>query len=268
MIGQKRNLEFIDRVLSNNTLPHFLVFVGPRGSGKTMLAKYVLSKLNEKDDYTFIPIGIGVNDIREMITSAYTDYSQKLYYIADADTMSIAGKNAMLKVTEEPPKSSYIIMTVQDDSSLLATIKSRATVLYIEPYSKGELRQYCDDEEIISIASTPYEIDLMKTYGKDFIDYVNLVIDNIAEVEPANAFKSSGKLAIKNEEGYDVKLFFSAFLQLCYKRMVNNDKPMMYARAITVTSKYLNKFSKLGISKQQIYDKWVFDIREVMYDDN
>lgn len=259
IIGQKNILNYVDNLTE---VPHFIVFIGSKGSGKTTLATYIADKLNA----TFSVCGTKVDEIREVIDTAYHTKDPIVYCIRNADTMRAEAKNAMLKITEEPPENAWFIMTVEDDGSLLDTIKSRALVIYLEPYSKDELSNYYKLKydgvpRYIDIATTPYEVDMLQEYGQDFIDYVELVVDNIAEVASANAFKSANKLALKKDEGYDLKLFWNTFVQTCLNRL--DDDVLWYSQGVCETLPYVAKVQKLGVNKQQLYDSWVFSIREV-----
>ena len=270
MIGQKRFKEYLDNVIHN--FPGFTVLIGPRGSGKRMLSKLIAVRLGAN----YSECGIKVDEIREMIDTAYKAQDKIVYCIADADNMRNEAKNALLKVTEEPPKNAYFILTVEDDSTLLPTIKSRGRVFYMSPYSESELIEYYKSKNFISdidinliaeIAYCPYDVDMIVRYGKEFIDFVELVLNNIDRVPAANAFKSANKLALKSEEDkYDLKLFFSTFMSLCVRRleplMIDDETEKKYSRGIIVTSPFVNKCSKLGVNKAQLYDEWVLEIRK------
>ena len=275
MIGQKHILELIDAMQFQ--LSHFIILVGPRGSGKTCLTKYIADKLEAVYSVT----DIKVDAIREVIDTAYKIRDRVVYHIKDADNMRAEAKNALLKITEEPPKNAYFVMTIQNDSSLLATLKSRAQVLRAEPYTKEELKQYAQEKYpddnwtdlLMNIVSTPYDIDVMSIYDKTaFIEYVNLVIDNIGVVEPANAFKSANNLQFKDTDldrtKFELKLFFSAFVAICEQKIYNGLYDNKWADAIIVTTPYIDAVDKLGVNKQQLYDKWVFEIRGVLNDNN
>jgi replication-associated recombination protein RarA len=268
VIGQKNILEWLEKNAEN--MSNFIIFVGPRGGGKTMLAKILAKKLQAN----FATCGIKVDEIREVIDTAYKVSDKTVYCIQDADLMKAGAKNAMLKITEEPPKNAYFVLTVRDESTLLGTIKSRGTLFNLQPYTQDELKRYFysniasegsnypELDTITRIARTPFEVDLITKYGKEFLDYVELVVDNISEVQPANAFKSANKLAFKDEtDKYDIELFFNTFIEICLNRIVKN--PIKYANGVRVTAPYLLKCSKLGANKQQLYDMWVFAIREV-----
>jgi hypothetical protein len=263
MIGQRRNLDLIDRWVADGC-PQFICISGQRGSGKRMLAKYIADKLGK----SYSEVGIKVDEVREVIDSA-TKYGG-FYVFADADGMSTNAKNALLKITEEPPKDTHFVVTVQDEASLLDTIKSRAQMIRLEPYTKKDLIDYgCrhPESDILKvsydIASTPQELDMLVSYGQEFIDYVNLVIDNIREVEPANAFKSAGKLALKDEpDKYNLGIFFSTVITICRGRL-REAYDRTLAEMILITSKYYTQQSKLGVSLIQLYDNWVFEVRAI-----
>ena len=275
--GQEHNRSTILDWLEKDIFPHFVVIVGPRGSGKTTLTKYIAEHMKA----VYSVSDIKVDAIRDIINTAYTINATVVYHIQNADNMRAEAKNALLKITEEPPKNAYFVMTIQNDSSLLATLKSRAQVLRVEPYTKEELKQYAQEKYpddnwtdlLMNIVSTPYDIDVMSIYDKTaFIEYVNLVIDNIGAVEPANAFKSANNLQFKDTDldrnKFELKLFFSAFVAICEQKIYNGLYDNKWADAIIVTTPYIDAVDKLGVNKQQLYDKWVFEIRGVLNDNN
>ena len=261
MIGQSKIREWYE-------FPHFFVLVAPRHAGKRTTAKFIAHKLS----CIYSECEIKVDAVREVIDSSYHSNTNVLYCFADADNMRQEAKNAMLKITEEPPKNAYFCLTVCDSGTLLDTIKSRAYVFNLDPYTKEELTEYCNSlnldkskiPELVATATTPGDINLLLEYGNDFLEYVKLVKDNIAEVEPANAFKSSGKLNIKNDEGYDLALFWKVFIVLCSSCLlnVNSVECKKLANGIVITGKHLMQVDKLGVNKQQLYDDWVFEIRK------
>lgn len=275
--GQEHNRSTILDWLEKDIFPHFVVIVGPRGSGKTILTKYIAEHMKA----VYSVSDIKVDAIRDIINTAYTINATVVYHIQNADNMRAEAKNALLKITEEPPKNAYFVMTLENDTNLLNTLKSRAQVMRIEPYPITTLYNYALDKYpddnwtdlLMSIVSTPYDVDVLSVYDKTaFIDYVNLVIDNIGSVEPANAFKSANVLQFKDTEvdrtKFDLKLFFSAFVALCEQRIYNGQYDNKWADAVIVTTPYIDKVTKLGVNKQQLYDKWVFEIREVLNDNN
>lgn len=260
MIGQEKIKEWVD--LNENNFPHFIVLIAPSGYGKRTVAKYIASKLS----LIYDECEIRTEAVREVIDNAYNTTSNIMYCFADADMMKVQAKNALLKITEEPPRNAYFCLTLCDESNLLDTLKSRANVLYLQHYSGNEKRYYYDQvggngldrKHICDTSDSLDDINKLIEYGEDFLTYVKLVYENIAEVEPANAFKSSNKLALKTDEGYDVGLFWKVFNKLCLEEPTEKNM-----KAVLITCNSLHRLYKMGVNKQQLYDMWVLDIREV-----
>lgn len=262
MIGQKNILKWVDNNI--NSFPHFIVIIGSSGSGKRTLCKTIAHKTS----CVYSECSSAVDAVREVIDSSYQSHTKVMYCFADADNMRPQAKNAMLKITEEPPENAYFCLTVCDSGTLLDTIKSRAYIINMEEYSIDDIEKYAVNKAYNNIkyfkeyCSTPGEVDLLQSYEPEkFIDYVELVIDNIAQVEPANAFKSSNMLSLGTDEGYDLALFWKTFIQICIKRI--QKEPVYYAKGILVTEKYLNRVEIQGVNRKQLYDSWVFEIRNV-----
>lgn len=150
MIGQKNNINTLVTWRCNKSIPRFIIISGQEGSGRLTLAKVIMKMIN----ISGVICNNSIEVVRETIDNAYTCVSPTMYIFRNADDMSTAAKNALLKVVEEPPNNAYFIMTVQNVENMLGTIKSRGTVIKMEPYSKQELESVCEDEFILQFAST------------------------------------------------------------------------------------------------------------------
>ena len=271
IVGQLNLINELERKVKNNTLPRFIIFVGPKGSQKLEMSKYITSILYHNK---VIVDDISVDNIRNIINLSYKVSEPAVYIIPNVDKMSNASKNALLKVTEEPPNKARFIMTLEDINNTLPTIKSRATVYNMELFKPEELADYyckkyigdravLDNSEVLQIAETPYEIDLLVKYDIfEFIGYINKVIENIATVSGANSFKIADKINLKDDDSkYDLKLFWKGFMRICAKNLLQDIK--YYAEAIKITSDALSQININGINKQMLFDKWLLNIRSV-----
>ena len=268
MIGQNNLIHNIDTLIENKAFPRFSIIVGPEGSGKKEIAKHISNEFG----YMRAEYGISVDTIRQLISDAYKVAYPTVYVIADADNMSPAAKNALLKVTEEPPQNAYFILTLADLSNTLHTIKSRGTVFYMDPYDEYAIKYYyntkyakskeeCDI--ITAICSTPGEVDkVVEMDTTEFYGYVEKVVDNIAVVSGSNSFKIAQKIKMKETETdkYDLKLFLKAFMTICSSRLRTD--PIRYANGIKVASKYLQELRITGINKTSLFDMFILDIRK------
>lgn len=149
MIGQKNNINTIIKWRCNKSVPRFIIIVGDEGSGRLTFAKIIIKMINAKG----IIMGNSIAEVRETIENAYTITESTCYIFRNADDMRTEAKNALLKVVEEPPNNAYFIMTVENIDNMLGTIKSRGTVISMEPYSKQDLESVCDDDFILQYAT-------------------------------------------------------------------------------------------------------------------
>ena len=259
MIGQCNLQSRIEQLIENGTFPRFSIFVGPKGSGKKTLLLEMFEGIYLEDNK--------VESVRKMIDMVYK-IGNRTFIMPDADTMSNAAKNALLKVIEECPNDNYFIMTLEDENNTLETIRSRGTVFHMDRYTPDEIVEYAnikylpelhkDDISIIrELCETPGDVDtLVKTGIQEFYDYVQLVVDNIAEVSLANAFKIPSKVALKEDaEGYDLRLFWKAFMKVCFDVGKYN--------GIYTTAMYLQKLRVKGINRSMLMDNWILEIREL-----
>lgn len=275
MIGQTYLKERLQNLIQERTFPRFSILVGPKGSGKKTLANWIITKIVRQEalSYSQVCPDVKIDTIRQIIENAYKTISTNIYVIPDADEMSNAAKNALLKVTEEPPNNAYFIMTLEDENNTLETIRSRGTVFHMDRYTPDEIFEYywtvgdmSNDAELVrDICETPGEvkkcIDMCKGTIQSFYDYVQLVVDNIAEVSLANAFKISSKIALKDgDEGYDLNLFWRAFQKICLEIATTVKEPeiiMKYGTWSITTAKFARKLRSKGINKQMLFDNWI-----------
>ena len=272
MIGQKKLQENISRLIIEQDFPRCVLFVGPKGSGRKTIAKDTANTLSE----LVVEVSdISIASIRTIIDSAYKLKETCVYIIPDIDGMSVAAKNALLKVTEEPPNKAYFIMTIEDINNTLETIKSRATIFDMEPYTPDDIEEYYrsiykrDDSEVALVkemCETPGDvIGFVARHPTEFMDYVELVSDNIAEVSGANAFKIPSKVALKeNEEGYDLKMFWKLFAKHSFQCALESEglDKLIYLHRVGITSQYIQSLRVKGINKQMLMDAWILDIRK------
>lgn len=269
MIGQFDLTKRVRDLADTENFPGFTILVGPEGSGRKKMCRYIANAIGAQ----LYSAEIGVEPIRQMIATAYKATSPVLYVIPDADKMSQAAKNALLKVTEEPPRGAKFVMTLTDPMNTLATLRSRAYSLRMDPYTPDQLTEFYVDQKkvpvpeevdiIHDVCATPGDVlNLMDAGITEFDDYVHLVVDNIAEVSASNSFKIGQKLAFKETDKgkFNPVLFLRGFMSVCVDRLTEDyDK---YGAAVKITSKYIQDLRLVGVNKQSTFDMWLLDIRE------
>jgi len=278
MIGQTTLIAQLQKQITDGTFPRFIILTGAKGSGKKTLAEQIRSMLG---CMVYKIADVRIESIRWLIQEAYKTRVPAVYIISDADEMSVNAKNALLKVTEEPPNKAYFIMTLEDENNTLETIRSRATIYSMENYTKDELVEYIKTNyaveattnvmhTLLLLGSTPGEINtLMQMKGGvcEFYKYVEKVVQNIATVSGANCFKIADKIAFKeDDEGYDIKLFWKAFCTVCeYEATHTEDKDEVqrYTDGELLTSNYIKDLRLKSVNKRMLFDHWILAIRRL-----
>ena len=82
---------------------------------------------------------ITVDDVEELVRSvSYSAYSggNKVCVLWGLERLKDEAGNKLLKLIEEPPKNTYFLMVVPDESHLLATLRSRSQIIHLPPLSE------------------------------------------------------------------------------------------------------------------------------------
>ena len=272
MIGQRHRKSYIDVMVESKVFPRFVVIAGTRGSGKKTLAQYIGSLYKNM----YIAPDVKIATIRDIINNSYKQKTEMVYIVPDIDTMSKEAQNAILKITEEPPNKARFVMTVEDIHNILPTIRSRATVLYMEPYSTDELLEYINDtvktndtKLMLDICENPGEINtFIRCGGEKFYAFVDKVVDNVGNVELSNALKILSQLDMKDEgKGYDVPMFLKMFMRCAFQKSKETEDSFEmhdYLRMLLPTSTTLTRLNVRGANKNMLLTEWIFNIRATL----
>lgn len=138
VVGQSHITDIISRALKEGKVAHAYLFTGPRGVGKTSIARILAHEINqlpyENDEPHLDIIEIdaasnnGVDDIRELrerVRIAPVSAKKKVYIIDEVHMLSKPAFNALLKTLEEPPEHVVFILATTDADKLPDTIISR-----------------------------------------------------------------------------------------------------------------------------------------------
>ena len=251
--------------------PRFSIIIGPPGSGKRTLSGEIACKLN----LTPVYFGVKIDDIRKAIDMAYTQTEPIVIIIPDADKMSLPAKNSLLKITEEPPRNCYFILTLQSKENTLPTILSRGTVFELDPYTNKDLleyrrfRGYADtyDEIVSSICSNTGEVDELFKYNvKELHTFAEQIVNYIHVPRSGNTFKITKKMKLKDtDEGFSTSLLLKAVQKLFLEKGLKT-KVRQYIDASIVTGKTIQKLNLPTVSRLGIIDMWIIDVRKALRD--
>lgn len=139
IVGQRLSAVVLQQMVATNSVPHGILFSGPRGTGKTSMARILAMELNPSDreeilsgrSLAVIEIDAAshgsVADIRSL--SEQLGYSvgaeRRVVILDEAHSITREGFNALLKTLEEPPPGVVFVLVTTEPQKLPDTILSR-----------------------------------------------------------------------------------------------------------------------------------------------
>ena len=214
--GQDIIVKIIKNSILNNQINHAYLFAGPRGTGKTSIAKIFAKIINCENPVNCIPCGKclscteknnsdiieidaasnnGVDEIRELrnkvnLLPAYGKY--KVYIIDEVHMLTQGAFNALLKTLEEPPAHVIFILATTDPHKVIETILSRCQRLDFKKISNEaivqNLKQIAKKENIDIDEQALYEIANQADGG---------MRDSVGMLDQARAY-TEGKITVND----------------------------------------------------------------------
>jgi len=131
VIGQDHIVKAIKGALSSGKVSHAYLLCGPRGTGKTTIARIIASLLGSSvnDIYEMdAASNRGIDDVRQIRESVNTspfDSKYKVYILDEVHMFTKEAWNALLKTIEEPPAHVIFILATTELEKIPETIISR-----------------------------------------------------------------------------------------------------------------------------------------------
>lgn len=160
VVGRKYIIQSLKNAIDNNLLAHAYLFCGPRGTGKTSLARIFAREINKdgsEEDIIEIDAASnnGVDEIRNLVDRvkfAPINSKYKVYIIDEVHMMTTGAFNAFLKTIEEPPEHVIFILATTEPHKVLETILSRCQRYDFKSFSNDEIinrvEYVCNKENI------------------------------------------------------------------------------------------------------------------------
>lgn len=189
VVGQDVVVKTLIHTIEKNQLTHAYLFTGPRGTGKTSIAKILAKTVNCENPLNAIPCdecvnctqfnnkqnndvleidaasNNGVDEIRELknkISIVPSNGKYKIYIIDEVHMLTVGAFNALLKTLEEPPSHVIFILATTEPHKIPSTILSRCQRFDFKKISieniKNQLAKVCKSENIEISEEALYEL--------------------------------------------------------------------------------------------------------------
>ncbi|HPF30852.1 MAG TPA: DNA polymerase III subunit gamma/tau [Candidatus Saccharibacteria bacterium] len=268
VIGQKHITDILSNSIKMGKMSHAYLLTGPRGVGKTSVARILAHEINMIDydeeitNLDIIEIDAASNnsvedirDLREKAQIAPVILNKKVYIIDEVHMLSKSAFNALLKTLEEPPEHIVFILATTNIEKLPATIVSRTQRFSFRPISVEDAVKHLAKiakEEEIKITKDALKLIAKHSEGS-FRDSISL-LDQLSGLINTNDVKEISSELIENVIG------------LASDEIIDNIISAVENKDINSVVNILETTYKQGISSQiiakQLTDKIIGMISE------
>ena len=215
VVGQEHITTTLEKSLKSGKISHAYLFTGPRGVGKTSIARIVAHEINnipyEDDTHHIDIIEIDaasnrrideIRDLREKVYTAPASAKYKVYIIDEVHMLTKEAFNALLKTLEEPPAHVVFILATTDLHKLPETIVSRTQRFSFKPVSKDKVAAHLGEiAKAEGIKADKDALELLAEHGEgSFRDSISMLDQTSGHTKHLTLEEVRNMLGIPPEE--------------------------------------------------------------------
>lgn len=288
IVGHDQNIERLMFALNNDYLPSAYLFVGADGIGKTTMLRVFAQLVNCRDrnichhcdnckafdsdnhpDFLLIrPSGkdIRIGQIQGLISrlNIKPTYAQKrIVLVKQAHRLNQESANSFLKILEEPPLDTLIVLMTSDENLLLETLVSRCQKMMFSPLNRTQIETVI--AQVYQIEGSEKEFVLNYSGGrirKEFIEQVSTLINlrdqtlhllqNLESDKMGDHFNLLDKCVKQN--------LFPFFLEFCSSIVRDLLCLFRNEESILTNKDIVNQLTNSGLDLTEQQLQWIFNV--------
>lgn len=212
VFGNKQTTEALQQMVKDpESCPHVFLFHGPKGNGKTTMARILAKELGikgqdlrEMDSADFRGIDV-VRDIRKQAQYKALEGSRRMWILDEVHQLTKDAQSALLKILEDTPSHVYFALCTTDPQKLLPTVKDRCSQFQVEPLSDKEMKNL-----LLKITKAENE-KLHPRVGKQIIQDSQghpraalQILDQVLRVDPENRLRVAKQQTAQENESIEL----------------------------------------------------------------
>ena len=289
IIGNEKNKELLNQIISTNNIAHSYMFIGKESIGKMLFAKEFAKAIlcindskpceecksciefkssNNPDFEVIEPDGnnIKIEQIRELIKKVYEKpivSNKKVYIINDSNLMTKEAQNSLLKTLEEPPEYVTIILITSNENLFLPTIKSRCTKIMFRKLTDSELKTILEQkynklniqELVLKIADGSVNKAVSLDGKEELYNRVNRIYSSLEKVNIIEIINSKEEIFKEKEQAIEIL----EYINLVFFEKINSDSK--YIECIKIVED-----TKERLKKNSNYDMTIDNLNMAVWE--